>query len=215
MRNAELLIIFVTLAAYIVPFFGAGALVWWVSTRSSRSRERGMLRLTEGRVLEAYELFDHCNDKLVLRGQASLWLWRLDTARHELDSAATLFEGRDEAKAAPFLAAVAALRGDRDAETWVMASGARLLEASTEARLGLAVMQLRRGRPEEALAALPRSAENPRARALVEIVRALAQTKLDGTSRPVDAAAMLGEGSIVELKRAWPELAQVLEAGTT
>lgn len=215
MKSTEGLIILFSLCSYGVPIVGVAALVWWMNGRSARARAKGMLLLVEGRVLEAYETFANCNDRLLLRGQCSLWLWRLAQARSELDSAATLFDGRDEEKAAPYLALVTALTGDRDAENWVMRSGARIGGAPTEARLGLAVMELRRGQWAAALEALPPSAENPRGRALVNALRAWAQTQLDGQPRAIDAATFLGEGSLAELERSWPELAQVLKAGST
>jgi hypothetical protein len=214
-KASEGLIILFTLCGYIVPIVGVAALVWWMNNRSGRARAKGLLLLVEGRVLEAYESFERCNDRLLLRGQCSLWLWRLAQARSELDSAATIFDGRDEEKAAPHLALVAALMGERDAENWVMRSGARSAGAPTEARLGLAVMELRRGQWVAALQALPPSGENPRARGLANTLRAWAQTRLDAQARSVDTPALLGEGSLVELERCWPEFAQVLKAGTT
>lgn len=205
---------FVACVGYVMPFVVVVALVWWVGTRSSRALTKGLAQLEEGRILEAYESFDSCNDKLLLRGQASTWLWRLNTARHELDSAASILERRDELKAAPYLALVAALRGDRDVEDWVMLSGARS-STQPEARLGLSIMQLRRGHAKAALEALPVATGNPRARALLEVVSAMATTQLDGQARKLDSAALLGEGSIDELQKWWPELAEALKKGST
>lgn len=204
----------VACVGYVLPFGLVAALAWWVGTRSSRALKRGMAQLEEGRVLEAYESFASCNDKLLLRGQASMWLWRLNSARHELDSAASILERRDELKVAPYLALAAALRGDRDVEDWVMLSGARS-SSQPEARLALSVMELRRGHWKAALEALPTTTGNPRARALLEVISALATTQLDGQARKLDTAALLGEGSIDELKKWWPELAAALENGTT
>lgn len=205
---------FVACVGYVLPVVVVVALVWWVGTRSSRALKRGLAQLEEGRILEAYESFDSCNDKLLLRGQASMWLWRLNSARHELDSAASILERRDELKAAPYLALVAALRGDRDVEDWVMLSGARS-SSHSEARLGLAVMELRRGHWKPALEALPSTTGNPRARALLEVVSAMATTQLDGQARKLDTPALLGEGSIDELQKWWPELADALKKGST
>ena len=200
--------------SYVLPFGLIAVVAWWVGTRSSRALTRGMAQLEEGRILEAYESFASCNDKLLLRGQASMWLWRLNSARHELDSAASILERRDELKVAPYLALAAALRGDRDVEDWVMLSGARS-SSQSEARLGLSVMELRRGRWKAALEALPSTTGNPRARALLEVVSAMATTQLDGEARKLDTAALLGEGSIDELQKWWPELAEALKKGTT
>lgn len=200
--------------SYVLPFGLIAAVAWWVGTRSSRALTRGMAQLEEGRILEAYESFASCNDKLLLRGQASMWLWRLNSARHELDSAASILERRDELKVAPYLALAAALRGDRDVEDWVMLSGARS-SSQSEARLGLSVMELRRGRWKAALEALPSTTGNPRARALLEVVSAMATTQLDGEARKLDTAALLGEGSIDELQKWWPQLAEALKKGTT
>lgn len=205
---------FVACVGYVMPVVVVVALVWWVGTRSSRALTKGLAQLEEGRILEAYESFDSCNDKLLLRGQASTWLWRLNTARHELDSAASILERRDELKAAPYLALVAALRGDRDVEDWVMLSGTRS-STQPEARLGLSIMELRRGHWKAALEALPPATGNPRARALLEVVSAMATTQLDGQARKLDSAVLLGEGSIDELQKWWPELAEALKKGST
>lgn len=217
MDSAEALALmmgFVVCVGYALPLVLVAVLVWWVGTRSSRALTKGLAQLQEGRILEAYESFDACNDKLLLRGQASTWLWRLNTARHELDSAASILERRDELKVAPYLALAAALRGDRDVEDWVMLSGARSSNQA-EARLGLSVMELRRGHWKAALEALPSSTGNPRARALLEVVSAMATTQLDGQPRKIDSASLLGEGSISELEQWWPQLAEVLKQGTT
>lgn len=205
---------FVACVGYVLPIVLVVGLVWWVGTRSSRALTKGLAQLEEGRILAAYESFDSCNDKLLLRGQASTWLWRLNSARHELDSAASILERRDELKAAPYLALVAALRGDRDVEDWVMLSGARS-SSQSEARLGLSVMELRRGHWKAALEALPSTTGNPRARALLEVVSAMATTQLDGQPRKLDTATLLGEGSIDELQKWWPELAEALKKGST
>lgn len=214
MKELELAALMIACVSYVLPFGLIAAVAWWVGTRSSRALTRGMAQLEEGRILEAYESFASCNDKLLLRGQASMWLWRLNSARHELDSAASILERRDELKVAPYLALAAALRGDRDVEDWVMLSGARS-SSQSEARLGLSVMELRRGRWKAALEALPSTTGNPRARALLEVVSAMATTQLDGEARKLDTAALLGEGSIDELQKWWPQLAEALKKGTT
>ncbi|MER2559444.1 MAG: hypothetical protein ABTQ32_01920, partial [Myxococcaceae bacterium] len=49
----------------------------------------------------------------------------------------------------------------------------------------------------------------------LEVVSAMATTQLDGQARKLDSAALLGEGSIGELQKWWPELAEALKNGTT
>jgi hypothetical protein len=197
----------------IIPLSIAIGVFGWMSSRSKRAMARGLSQFAEGRILEAYDTFEVCNGKLVLRGQASLWLWRLNQARSELDLAATMFEHRDEGLAAPFLALVAALRNDRDVEAWLVRSQARSVSGKPEAKLALAVFELRQGRYREALNATPADLGNPRGRALATAVRDWSQVHLTGESRPLDAVTFLGEGGPVELERHWPELAAALRAG--
>jgi hypothetical protein len=211
--SGELLVLLMLGGMFGVPLAIGFGLFWWLGTRSNRAMKKGRAQLAEGRVLEAYETFDVCNDKLILRGQASLWLWRLNQARTELDLAASVFEHRDEGLVAPFMALVAAIRDDRDVEPWLVRADARASNAPPEAKLALAIFELRRGRFAEALNAVPPGLDNPRARALGSVLRDWVQVHRTGESRPLDAVAFLGEGGPTELERHWPELTRALRVG--
>lgn len=219
MRSNELELLAASIAVLgtycFAPLCVAG-LVWWVATRSRRARVRGMMAMGEGRLVEALSAFELCEDKLLLKGQAQLWLWRLGQAIADLEGAISFNPPKYEDQAAPYIALATALRNDRDVDSWLLRSMAGAPGSASEARLAAAVMAARKGAWADAVGVMQSLMfTNVRARALRDALQAWALTMLDGQPRSVDAASLLGEGSITDLEQGFPAFAAVLRAGRT
>jgi hypothetical protein len=197
------------LGVYASPVVLVGGFVWWMSRRSRASRAKGEEALERGRVLEALQHFERCEDHLVLKGRANLWLWRVSTAASQFEQAIRFNASRHEAEAAPLMALAVALRNDPDASLW-----RRDTQHHPVGKLASAVAAMRAQDWNGALALLHGLAvPGARGRGFHGALMAWAQTELDGQRRVLDSAAALGEGSLDELASGWPELGDRLRRG--
>ncbi|MBX7097643.1 MAG: hypothetical protein K1X89_08025 [Myxococcaceae bacterium] len=193
----------------VLPVVVVIVAVNWVAGRGQRARARGFMALSEGRIVDALEAFTLCQDRLVLTGRAKLWLWRLPDALEDLQHALHLDPARFRDTAEPLVALVHALWAPRLA----YASG-HLVEGQ-EPRLARAAHAARARKWPVVVQALEplQVTDNPRAAALRDVLLAWARTELDGVTRPIDGAAVLGEGAITAFDEGFPALAKILRDG--
>ena len=202
------------LSAYCIGPLLVGIAIYFVATRSKRALARGTAAMAEGRLVEALAAFELCADKLLLKGQAELWLWRLGDAIADLENCVGFNAERYEERCAPFIALATALRNDRDAESWLRRAGPAMPGATPAARLAQGIVWLRRGEYAQALPWFSQVRDlGLRGERLAAALTAWAQTGVDGTPRDLDTSGVLGEGSIENLQQGWPELARFLSQG--
>ena len=196
-----------------------------VSRRSQRGavvNNRGLTLMSEGRLVEAIAALEEAKGLLVSPlptfniGMASLWLWRLDEARTQLEKSTSTRAGRPlRVIATPALFFIANVQNDA-ARTATYEAELKPLgaERSSVVHIGRAVRFARDRNWREVLNALSLSNTRPLggpARAVADALRAWATVELGGTCPPIDHVGVFGETGPAAVRVWWPEFADFLE----